>query len=464
MRCAGLGLYSIYQVGKMSEEKNGSSGSGGSSSKWVNSFGTWVNSSGSGGSSSNSFGTSTKYPWSKPKPPLVTKKVVFLGKEGVGKSCLSIRLTLNPGSFTIHQESTIGAAFRVATIIHNTGDVKLECWDTAGADRYHDIAKLYYSRADVLHLMYDVTEPLSLGKAIAWFHELQEYNVSAKLERRFNPDCTFTLVGNKCDCQSETSATTLKRAKEFALNNGLPHLLTSAKTLQGVDALRNVSKAHGTAATAVIELLQQPAGWQPQTKEQLQRLLVAYQANNKEIRTKYGPPNEWDVTAITDMSFLFTPLLGNQTERELLWAFNHPIAKWDTSRVTSMRRMLAGAKWFNQTIANTFGPHRWSFVLSQYGIEPGDNGSTPRMVRSLPCFLLRIVSAFAFGEYVGGWDTSAVVDMSGMFAGARKFNQPVDQLNTGKVASVEDMFLDAESMKSAIPSFALECQGSLRLG
>ena len=44
----------------------------------------------------------------------------------------------------------------------------------------------------------------------------------------------------------------------------------------------------------------------------------------------YGPINNWDVSGITDMSYLFCELCN----------FNADISSWDTSGVTSMRSMF----------------------------------------------------------------------------------------------------------------------------
>ena len=66
------------------------------------------------------------------------------------------------------------------------------------------------------------------------------------------------------------------------------------------------------------------------TKASLQTAVQAYNANPSAAIATYGPIAEWDVSAITDMSFLLYDLQN----------FNADISNWDTSSVTTMRYMF----------------------------------------------------------------------------------------------------------------------------
>ena len=75
---------------------------------------------------------------------------------------------------------------------------------------------------------------------------------------------------------------------------------------------------------------------QPQTKGALKTMIKKYDEGKK----SYKEPNTWDVTLVTDMSYLFLNMKN----------FNAPIDQWNTSEVTNMSLMFANASSFNQPI------------------------------------------------------------------------------------------------------------------
>ena len=62
----------------------------------------------------------------------------------------------------------------------------------------------------------------------------------------------------------------------------------------------------------------------------LKSAVVAFDANATAAIATYGPIADWDVSAITDMSYLFNGLKN----------FNADISNWDTSSVTNMHEMF----------------------------------------------------------------------------------------------------------------------------
>ena len=96
--------------------------------------------------------------------------------------------------------------------------------------------------------------------------------------------------------------------------------------------------------------------------------------------TTYGDISTWDVSQVTDMSFLF---IGKET-------FNDDISNWDTSSVTNMFGMFSYSSSFNQDISN------WNV------------SNVTDMNNMFP-------NATAFNQDIGAWDVSNVINMSAMF-------------------------------------------------
>ena len=115
--------------------------------------------------------------------------------------------------------------------------------------------------------------------------------------------------------------------------------------------------------------------------------------NGNPITVKYfGNPNTWDVSGITNMSYLFI----NKTQT------NHPdISTWNVSNVTNMYSMFVNAAAFNGDIS------QWN-------------------VSSVKDMSFMFQYAVAFNQDIGKWNVSIVEDMSNMFQNARAFNQDIN--------------------------------------
>ena len=72
-------------------------------------------------------------------------KLVLLGDSGVGKSSIAQRYVTD--TFRAHGESTIGASFMSKMIVNNGSPCKCQIWDTAGQEKYHSLAPMYYRGA-----------------------------------------------------------------------------------------------------------------------------------------------------------------------------------------------------------------------------------------------------------------------------------------------------------------------------
>lgn len=50
--------------------------------------------------------------------------------------------------------------------------MKFEIWDTAGQDRFHALAPMYYRNSQAAIVVFDITKKASLQKARLWTEEL----------------------------------------------------------------------------------------------------------------------------------------------------------------------------------------------------------------------------------------------------------------------------------------------------
>ena len=137
-----------------------------------------------------------------------------------------------------------------------------------------------------------------------------------------------------------------------------------------------------------------------ENRKDLDDAITLWIDDNKSALSKYGDINTWNVSAIKDMSNLFS---GKTT-------FNSDISNWDVSNVTNMQNMFSGASLFNQNI-NTEK-------------ITAENSST--------------------GQLYTAWDVSNVKIMSSMFENANFFNGDISNWNVSTVTDMTNMFLNTD--------------------
>ncbi len=106
----------------------------------------------------------------------------------MGKTSLSTKFV--KGAFDKGQSSTVDASYLEKTVQVGDKRVKLVIWDTAGQEKYHALAKVYYQNAAGALLVYDVTDQDSFQRATKWHRELIH---------EIGQDAPILMAGNKCD-------------------------------------------------------------------------------------------------------------------------------------------------------------------------------------------------------------------------------------------------------------------------
>ena len=153
-------------------------------------------------------------------------KILTLGYTTVGKT--SVVLRFSEDKFVENQFATIGIDFKTKYIKIGDATVKVFFWDTAGQEKFQNIAKQYYKGANGVLLMYDITNRKTFERINFWLKEIKEHN---KIE-----DLFVCLVGNKLDLEEKREVST-EEGENYAKENNLQFFEVSAKSGIGVDEL-----------------------------------------------------------------------------------------------------------------------------------------------------------------------------------------------------------------------------------
>lgn len=149
-------------------------------------------------------------------------KVVVAGDGNVGKTSLIRRFC--EGRFEQSRVATIGVDFQTQRVELPDGAIKLSIWDMAGQERFQVMREGFYRGSLAAALVYDLTEPESLENLTRWRSEILEVV----------PTSPLLVVGNKRDLAPEAP---LSAGEEFAEKIAAKHLVTSARTGEGVQRL-----------------------------------------------------------------------------------------------------------------------------------------------------------------------------------------------------------------------------------
>ena len=146
--------------------------------------------------------------------------------------------------------------------------------------------------------------------------------------------------------------------------------------------------------------------------------------------------NHIDTSAIIDMSYLFS---SNSKKGYELHAFNGEISGWDVSQVTNMSFMFNGAKAFNSNIS------KWN-VANVTNMSGMFNGAT------------------SFNQDISGWNVANVTYMSGMFFNATAFDQDISEWDVSQVTVMVGMFTYASAFKQNLDAWGNKIHDKIKSG
>lgn len=145
-------------------------------------------------------------------------KFILIGESGVGKSAMLNMYTEE--FFNKTYSSTIGIDFKTKLINIDQNIIKLQIWDTAGQEKFHSITQSYFSGANAIILVFDLTNLSTLNKLEMWINKIS----NLKTEDSYR----LLLVGNKAD-EEKIREVNKDHISKFLEKNPMPYLEVSAK-------------------------------------------------------------------------------------------------------------------------------------------------------------------------------------------------------------------------------------------
>ena len=156
-------------------------------------------------------------------------KLIFLGDQSVGKSCILNRFMND--TFTEDYQATIGLDFQTKKKVQiDNQDIHLLLYDTSGQEKFKSLIPMYTRNANIILLVYDITSQNSFNNLSNWLEDL----INVKKE-----EVIFAVVGNKTDLEDNREVSA-EEWKKFAEEKNFIFAEVSAKTGDGINKLFDV--------------------------------------------------------------------------------------------------------------------------------------------------------------------------------------------------------------------------------
>ncbi|BGO91527.1 hypothetical protein NBRC10512v2_003798 [Rhodotorula toruloides] len=171
-------------------------------------------------------------------------KLILIGDSGVGKSCLLYHFLndriRDPSPHTIGVEfastlmrlpSSIPSSSSISTSASPSSrpaaskTLKVQCWDSAGQERFRSVTRNYYRGACGAVVVFDITSRRSFESLTSWLSDARALA---------SPDLEVVVVGNKLDQEDDRQVPYLE-ASRWAQEHGALYVETSSKTGENVE-------------------------------------------------------------------------------------------------------------------------------------------------------------------------------------------------------------------------------------
>ena len=152
-------------------------------------------------------------------------KLIFLGDQSVGKSCILNRFMND--TFIENYQATIGLDFQSKNVQIENQDIHLLLYDTAGQEKFRSLIPMYTRDANIVLLVYDISNRDSFSHLPDWLKDLTNVNFD---------EVIFAIVANKVDLSGKREVTA-EEGQKFADDHNFIFQEISAKTGLGFSEL-----------------------------------------------------------------------------------------------------------------------------------------------------------------------------------------------------------------------------------
>ena len=156
----------------------------------------------------------------------------------------------------------------------------------------------------------------------------------------------------------------------------------------------------------------------------------AWGKNRDKARAVFGDIGDWDVSNVTNMSFLFKgvpKIIGD-------------LSKWNVRKVEKASMMFAGVTEYNGKSAKDMIKALVNWSNQSYFHVQYHKLTNEELRTGVKDWVADKLSAEIFYGHIKHWNTSLVTSMSRLFVGSREFDEDLSEWDMTKVLSVKGMF------------------------
>ena len=165
------------------------------------------------------------YDDSVPVEDLIKLKLIVVGNQGTGKSCILNRYVNE--TFEENYQATIGLDFQSKNITIHDQDVRLILYDTAGQEKFRSLIPTYIREAQIILLIYDIADRDSFDSMPKWISDVFDVK---------NSEAVFVLIGNKLDLENQRKVS-FEEGKRLAQEKSFLFQEVSAKDGKNFETL-----------------------------------------------------------------------------------------------------------------------------------------------------------------------------------------------------------------------------------